>query len=77
MYVVEGVGADGASTLFGPFRVEQSARDFAARLHVRACIVELIPPVLEAVFVGSTRYNERRPRSVQRAPNRGLDPNPL
>ena len=47
MYAVEGVGADGASTLFGPFRVEQSAQDFANRLGSGARVVELRRPILE------------------------------
>ena len=48
MYAVERVGADGVPTLFGPFRVEQSARDFANRLGPDAHVVELRQPVLAA-----------------------------
>jgi len=47
MFAVEGVGADGAPTLFGPFRVEQSAQDFANRLGPDARVVELRQPILE------------------------------
>ena len=47
MYAVEGVGADGAPTLFGPFRVEQSARDFAGHLGPEARVVQLRLPILE------------------------------
>ena len=47
MYAVERVAADGAATLFGPFRVEQSALDFANRLGPDAHVVELRQPILE------------------------------
>ena len=47
MYAVERVGADGAPTLFGPFRVEQSARDFANRPGPEARVVELRQPILK------------------------------
>ena len=47
MFAVEGVGADGVPTLWGPFRVEQSARDFANRLGSGAHVVELRQPILE------------------------------
>jgi hypothetical protein len=46
MYVVEKVGADTTPALSGPFRAEQSALDFAARLAADARVVELKPPVL-------------------------------
>jgi hypothetical protein len=64
MYVVEGAQVDGAPALFGPFRVEQSARDFANRVCADAQVVELLPPVLVLATGSPTRYNERRPRSV-------------
>jgi len=47
VYAVERVGADGAPTLFGPFRVEQSAQDFAGHLGAEAHVIELRPPILE------------------------------